>query len=136
MPYINIALTSPLEDERAGHIASRVSAHTAQHLRKDQTITSISLTRIDPNHWFIGGRSLAAHKQSTFWLDIKVVDGTNLKTELATYADAIFKAMGDVLGDVHSESYVLIHEVPASAYGFGGRTQEHRFIAAQMKAAQ
>lgn len=136
MPYINISLTSPLDDARAQQIASRVSALTAQHLRKDQSITSISLTRIDPHHWFVGGYSLASQNQSTFWLDIKVVDGTNLKTELASYAEAIFKAMGDLLGAVHSESYVLIHEVPASAYGFGGLTQEHRFIAAQMKAAE
>ena len=60
--------------------------------------------------------------------DIKVVDGTNTKTELAAYLEAIFAAFGRILGAVHRESYVLVHEVPASAYGYGGVTQEFRFI--------
>ena len=40
--------------------------------------------------------------------------------------------MGALLGDVHPDSYVLVHEVPAAAYGYGGVTQEHRFIAGRM----
>ncbi len=41
-----------------------------------------------------------------------------------------------LLGGVHHESYALVHEVPASAYGFGGQTQEFRFIAGRMKGRQ
>ncbi|MGF7174039.1 hypothetical protein [Azospirillum doebereinerae] len=32
------------------------------------------------------------------------------------------------------ESCALVHEVPADAYGYGGRTQEHRTIAGRLAA--
>ena len=57
-----------------------------------------------------------------------MVDGTNTKLELAAYLEAIFAGMGGILGDLHNESYALVHEVPAAAYGFGGKTREYRFI--------
>jgi hypothetical protein len=31
-----------------------------------------------------------------------------------------------LLGNVHPESYVYVQDVRATAYGFGGRTQEYR----------
>ena len=88
----------------------------------------MSVSYIDPQHWFTGGKSLAAQHASTFWLDIKVVDGTNTKAEMAAYLEAVFAALSAIIGDVHTESYVLVHEVPASAYGYGGKTQEYRYI--------
>jgi len=32
---------------------------------------------------------------------------------------------------VHEESYIYIHDVRAEAYGFGGLTQEYRYIRAK-----
>ncbi len=43
--------------------------------------------------------------------------------------------MSATLGRVHAESYVLVHEVSAAAYGFGGKTQEFRFISSRLQAA-
>jgi 4-oxalocrotonate tautomerase len=88
---------------------------------------------VDPVHWFAGGRSLAEQNVDTFWLDIKVVDGTNTKPEMANYLEAVYAAMREILGAIHPESYILVHEVPASAYGFGGKTQEFRFIDGRTK---
>ncbi|WP_263300728.1 tautomerase family protein [Azospirillum agricola] len=42
--------------------------------------------------------------------------------------------MAEVLGPLHEESYILVHEVQADAYGYGGRTQEHRCIAGKLAA--
>jgi 4-oxalocrotonate tautomerase len=70
--------------------------------------------------------------QNSFWLDIKVVDGTNTKPELASYLQHIFAAVAELLGSTHNESYALVHEVPAAAYGYGGKTQEFRFISGQL----
>jgi 4-oxalocrotonate tautomerase len=64
-----------------------------------------------------------------------VVDGTNTKPELASYLEAVFANVSGILGSTHTESYVLVHEVPAAAYGFGGKTQEFRFISGRMQAA-
>ena len=135
MPIINIAVTGKPDPNLSARLAAEISALTMTHLRKDPTVTAIAVSYVDPQHWFAGGRSLAEHGQNSFWLDIKVVDGTNTKPELASYLSHVFAAMGSLLGNVHQESYILVHEVSAAAYGYGGKTQEFRFIAGRLEAA-
>ena len=135
MPIINISVTGKPDAELSAAIAREATAITAKELRKDPTITAVAVTYVDPRHWFAGGKSLAEQGSHTFWLDIKVVDGTNTKLELEAYLKAIFEAFGRLLGGVHEESYAFVHEVPAAAYGYGGKTQEFRFISGRLKAA-
>lgn len=135
MPIINIAITGRPNPALSGRIAQQVTTLTQTHLRKDSTITAVAVTYIDPEHWFAGGKTLASQGRNTFWLDIKVVDGTNTKQELADYLEDVFRTLGDTLGNTHTESYILVHEVPAAAYGFGGKTQEFRFISGKVEAA-
>lgn len=135
MPIINISITGQPDAALSASIARQVTEITATQLRKDPTITAVAVTYIDPQHWFAGGKSLAEHGTKTFWLDIKVVDGTNTKLELEAYLKAIFAAFGSLLGGVHEESYAFVHEVPAGAYGYGGKTQEFRFISGRLRAA-
>jgi 4-oxalocrotonate tautomerase len=135
MPIINIAVTGKPDAELSAHIAAQITDITRTHLRKDPTVTAVAVTYIDPHHWFAGGQSLAAQGRNTFWLDIKVVDGSNTKPEFADYLQSVFAAMENLIGPVHEESYILVHEVPAAAYGYGGKTQEFRFISGRMAKA-
>jgi 4-oxalocrotonate tautomerase len=135
MPIINISVTGKPDAELSAAIAREATDIAAKELRKDPTITAVAVTYVDPRHWFAGGKSLAEQGSHTFWLDIKVVDGTNTKLELEAYLKAIFEAFGRLLGGVHEESYAFVHEVPAAAYGYGGKTQEFRFISGRLKAA-
>ncbi|WEX76085.1 4-oxalocrotonate tautomerase family protein [Sinorhizobium numidicum] len=135
MPIINIAVTGRPDPKRSQEIAVEVSALTQAHLRKDPTVTAVAISYVDPQHWFAGGKSIASQETNSFWLDIKVVDGTNTKQEIAGYIEAIFAAFEKLLGKVHPESYVLVHEVSAAAYGYGGTTQEFRFISGKLQPA-
>ncbi len=135
MPIINVSVTGKPDAKLSAAIAREVTDITARELRKDPTITAVTVSYFDPQHWFAGGKSLAEQGSNSFWLDIKVVDGTNTKLELESYLQAIFAAIGRLLGGVHEESYAFVHEVPAAAYGFGGKTQEFRFISGRLKAA-
>jgi len=135
MPIVNVTISAQPDPALSQRLATRVTELTRVHLRKDPTVTAVAISHIDPQHWFAGGSSLAAQGLNTFWLDIKVVDGTNTKQELAAYLEAVFGALGELLGGVHPESYILVHEVPAAAYGYGGQTQEFRFIHGKLKAA-
>ncbi|MER8571878.1 4-oxalocrotonate tautomerase family protein [Mesorhizobium sp. M1338] len=135
MPIITVSVAGRPDAALSARIAKEVTEITATQLRKDPTITAVAVSYIDPQHWFAGGKSLAEHGTNTFWLDIKVVDGTNTKLELEAYLKAIFAAFGGLLGGVHEESYAFVHEVPAAAYGYGGKTQEFRFISGRLKAA-
>jgi 4-oxalocrotonate tautomerase len=135
MPIINVSVTGKPDPALSQRIAQKVTELTKSHLKKDPTITAVAIHYVDPAHWFAGGKSLATQGANTFWLDIKVVDGTNTKPEMARYLEDVFAALSSTLGNTHTESYILVHEVPAAAYGFGGETQEFRFISGRLKQA-
>jgi 4-oxalocrotonate tautomerase len=41
----------------------------------------------------------------------------------------VFAGMQSILGPLDPASYVVIHEVRADAWGYGGATQEFRYVA-------
>ncbi len=136
MPIIQIKYSAAGTDrDLPARIAAEASHITAEVLRKNPDLTAVTVEQIAADRWFVGGPSLAAPRKASFFLDIKVVDGTNTKDEKAAYVAAIFQAMGALLGELHPESYVYVHDVRAEAYGFGGLTQEHRYIAARLPQA-
>ena len=135
MPIINVSVTGKPDAKLSAAVAKEATDITAKLLHKDPTITAVAVNYIDPQHWFAGGKSLAERGSNTFWLDIKVVDGTNTKLELEAYLKAIFEAFGRLLGSVHEESYAYVDEVSAAAYGYGGKSQEFRFISGRLEAA-
>ncbi len=70
---------------------------------------------------------------AAFWLDIRIVDGTNTREEKAAFVAAAFHAMAELIGPLHPESYVHVNEVRGDAYGYGGVTQNERYIAAKLR---
>jgi 4-oxalocrotonate tautomerase len=129
MPILNVKVSAKASPDLSEAIAKGLVDITARVLRKRPEITAVAIDYTPPEHWVVGGKTLSQQGKSSFWLDIKIVDGTNTKDEKAQYLSDVFAFMEQVLGvKLHDESYVLVHEVPADAYGFGGLTQEHRYI--------
>jgi 4-oxalocrotonate tautomerase len=129
MPILDLKLsTSPSRDLVAS--ASEILIDlTTRILHKKRELLAIAIDFVPPEHWVVGGATLADQHKRSFFLDIKIVDGTNTKDEKAEYIAAVFDAFGRLLGDLHTESYIHVHDVRADAYGFGGSTQEFRYIA-------
>ncbi|QRG07114.1 tautomerase family protein [Xanthobacter dioxanivorans] len=135
MPLLEVKLSGAPDAALAATVAATLNELTARILRKDPRVTAVAVAFIPAEHWFVGGQALAAKKRSSFSLDIQVVDGTNTKDEKAAYLDAVFAAMATLLPDLDPESYILVREVKADAYGYGGRTQESRYVERKLKAA-
>jgi 4-oxalocrotonate tautomerase len=136
MPLITVTYSSTRKaPSLKADIAAAVTELTSRILHKDPKVTAIIVTSVDGADWFAGGQSLAAQKLASFWLDVHVSEGTNTKDEKAAYLAATFKRMGELLGPLHQESYLHVHEVRGDAYGFGGLTQERRYIAGQLEVA-
>ena len=136
MPLITVTYCSPQPTPSTkADIAAAVSDLTARILRKDPKVTAIIVKAVDAADWFAGGRSLAEQGLASYWLDIHVSEGTNTKDEKAAYLAAMFRRMGELLGPLHPETYLHVDEVKADAYGFGGLTQEQRYIAARLALA-
>lgn len=134
MPVLNLTVSVHPDAALSERIAAELSDLTSSFLHKDPTVTSVAITFVAPENWIVGGTSLANQARNSFWLDIKVTAGTNTKPEIADYIAAVFQTMGGVLGALHDTSYASVQEVPAAAWGFGGKTQEHRFIAGRIGA--
>ena len=136
MPLITVSYSSSRQTPSLkADIAAAVSELTVKILHKDPKVTAIIVKSVDPADWFAGGKSLAEQKLASFWLDIHVSEGTNTKDEKAAYLAAMFARMGELLGPLHNESYLHVDEVKGDAYGFGGLTQERRYIAGKLRVA-
>lgn len=127
MPIITIKLSAHRSPDLSRQVAATVLELTSRILGKNPQVTAIAIDYVDPQDWIVGGRTLAEQGKSSFFLDIKVVDETNTKAQKAQYVQEVFDAFGRLLGELHAESYVHVHDVRPTAYGYGGRTQEWRF---------
>jgi 4-oxalocrotonate tautomerase len=128
MPFLHLVLSGSPDADRVNTIANGLIERTERVLRKRRDVTSVAVTFVAPEQWFVGGRSLRDQGLTSFWLDIKVTESTNTKDEKARYLKEVFSFLGEMLGPVHDESYILVHDVRADAYGYGGETQESRYV--------
>jgi 4-oxalocrotonate tautomerase len=133
MPLIAVTVASPHKHmPEKDRIAAEVSRLSSTILRKDPKVTAVIVTLVPPEDWFCAGRSLAEAKLASFWLDIHITDGSNTKDEKAAFIAAAYRSMKALIGPLHEESYVHVHDVRDDAYGFGGLTQGRRYIEAHL----
>ena len=127
MPILNVKISATRSPEMTRRVSSLLLELTTRILKKKPEVTSIAIDYVHPDDWVVGGRTLSEQGKSSVYFDIKITDETNTKAEKAQYIAEAFAAFGHLLGDLHEESYIYVQDVRAAAYGFGGRTQEHRF---------
>lgn len=131
MPMITVRYATPCPSSMLrDRIAVAVVEWTTEHLKKDPGVTAVLVEPAEAAGWWIAGRRPVDDGLSTFWIDVKITAGTNVKGETTQFIRAAFEGMADLLGPTHPESYVLVHAVDGHAYGYGGRTQEARWAAA------
>ncbi len=126
MPILTLKLANAPTSERSTALATALVKLTVDILRKDPQVTKVLIEDVAPERWSIDGRSVAALARPIFFLEVRVTHGTNTTSEKARYIAAAFVRLREILGDAHDASYVHIHEVPAEAWGYGGRTQAER----------
>ena len=135
MPFAHLKVGLPDDQQPvpAAELSKTITRLTAEILHKKPEVTAVQVERVPAAGWFIADRTLAEHGKASFNLRISITEGTNTKDEKALYVAAVFEALGKTLGALHPASYVLVDEVHGDAYGYGGLTQEHRYVAAQIR---
>lgn len=127
MPILNLKVSAIKSDELSRSISGILLELTARILKKEPELISIAIDYVDPDDWIVGGRSLSEQGKCSIYFDIKITDETNTKAEKAQYIRETFAAFSKLLGNLHEVSYIYVEDVRATAYGYGGRTQEHRY---------
>lgn len=127
MPYLHLQISGARDDALARRAAETAVELTSGVLHKDRALTAVVVEFIEPAHWFIAGRALSAAGPRSYHWYVSVTDETNTKAEKAQYIAAVHAAMRELLGNVAEHSYVHVADLRASAYGYGGLTQEFRY---------
>ena len=127
MPILNVKVSAKKSAQMSKTISDILLELTGRILHKKREVTSIAIDYVDPDDWIIAGRSLSEQGKSSIYFDIKITDETNTKAEKAQYIREAFDAFSQLLGNLHEESYIYVEDVRATAYGYGGLTQEYRF---------
>ena len=136
MPFIQIKISGAGNSALAENVARRVVVLTHRHLHKDPALTAVAVEFVPAEQWFVAGKSLQAQKTRSFYLQISITDETNTKDEKAAYLAAVFALMNELLGGVHEKSYVHVVDARGAAYGYGGITQERRYVLATASAVE
>ena len=135
MPTLHLHTTVALDETTRTDLAQALTELTANVLHKRPEVTAVLLHTHAPGQWFIGGA--AARQQPTAQLSIDVTTGTNRAEEKAAFVAGAWQLLGRVLGGAMGlapPSYVIVREVPASDWGYGGLTQAARRVARAVEA--
>ena len=127
MPILNVKISGTKSAETTKQVTDLLLDITSRILKKKREVTAIAIDYIDRDCWIVGGKLLSEQNKNSFYFDIKVTDETNTKDEKAQYIKEAFAGFEKILGNLHEESYVYLADVRATAYGYGGKTQEYRY---------
>ena len=131
MPGIFLTLSGQTDETLTRRLALDLSELTCRVLKKDLARTAVIVRYCPDDQWFIAGRSLRDYGQRAFRLEVTITDETNTKTEKADFHAQAFALLSQVIGNLHPHSNIHIIDCRASAYGYGGMTQEeYRFLQA------
>lgn len=123
MPTLQLKIAPPQSADRLASLARRLTDLSTQILGKRREVTAVVVEELWPGRWFIGGRQVT---DATALLEIRVTQGTNSAQEKEAFVEAAFEELSQQLGPLHEASYVVVQEVAAGDWGYGGRTQARR----------
>lgn len=123
MPTLQLKLAPPQPADRLASLAGRLTDLSTRILGKRREVTAVVVEELWPGRWFIGGRQVS---DATALLVIRVTQGTNSAEEKQAFVEAAYEALSQEIGPLHEASYVVVQEVPAGDWGYGGRTQAQR----------
>ena len=124
MPTLHLKVAPLQNPERYQALASALTTLTASILGKRPDVTAVLIDELPAARWYVSGRGV---QRPTALLEISITQGSNTADEKAAFIQAAFaelqRQLGDTMGRLEAASYVIVREVAASDWGYGGQTQ-------------
>ncbi len=122
MPFIRVTLSKKIESSERNALATGITGLMARILGKKPELTSVLVESTGEYLWKVGAEPppCAAH------LEANITAGTNTEQEKSDFireATALLRRHGGALPEA---TYVIVREVPATDWGYDGRTQLSR----------
>ena len=127
MPGITLTLSGEEDRALARTLAAEITALTCDVLEKLPANTMVMVRFVPQDLWFIDSRSLADYGRNSFRLEVTITDETTTKDQKARYQHEAFALLSERIGNVHPHSNVHVIDCRASAYSYGGVTQEQKY---------
>lgn len=126
MPTLLLKVTPLQNPERYQALAAALTRLTADILHKRPEVTAVVIDDLPRARWCVGGLTVQG---TAALLEIGITAGTNTEAEKARFIAAAFDELRRQLapdGGFEAASYVTVRELPATDWGYGGRTQRAR----------
>jgi 4-oxalocrotonate tautomerase len=123
MPTLQLKVSRPENPECYRALAAALTRLTAFHLGKRPEVTAVMIDEVPAARWQVGGSEVPG---PTAFLEISITAGTNTAQEKAAFIAVAFAELQNQLGagqPLEPASYVIVRELPASDWGYGGVTQ-------------
>lgn len=126
MPTLVLKIAPLQNPERYQRLAAALTDLTVRVLCRRREVTAVVIDDLPMARWFIGGQPT---ERPAAMLEISITQGTNTLEEKASFVAAAFAQLQRELaggGLLAEASYVIVRELPATDWGYGGRTQQAR----------
>ncbi len=132
MPLLTLDLCSePLTPAQRHTVQQGLTHLMTSRLGKVAQLTVVQLREhADRSMWSVGGRPLA-HDEWCASLHVSITEGTNDLTQHSEFLAAAHALLQTTLGSPPSAPlYIVLNNVPAAHWGYGGQTQASRRVTA------
>ncbi|WP_411032938.1 tautomerase family protein [Shinella sp. BYT-45] len=128
MPFLHIRISGrSLDDAERLHLQDEATRLAVTLLGKRAEATAVLVEEQAIAGWTVGARRLPA----AGYLEVLVSEGTNTAEEKERFIAAAYGLLEEAVGvPLNPVTYVVVREVKMDSWGYGGRTQENRRIAA------
>jgi 4-oxalocrotonate tautomerase len=127
MPVLHLHIAPLHNPERYTALAAALTRITAEVLHKRPEVTAVLIHDMPAAQFLVQGRDSA---QPMACLDIRITQGTNTADEKSRFIAAAHAELQRQLSfpgqPLHEASYVIVTELPATDWGYGGTTQAAR----------
>jgi len=130
MPFVSIKIAGPeLTPAQKRALQSGFTDLMAGPMHKAHGLTAVAVERIASDDWTTGAAPSASGRAA--YVEVKVTQGTNSPHEMQQFVAEGYALLTRTLGALPEATYVVVHEIPAQAWGYAGKTQEARRLLAQ-----
>lgn len=126
MPTLVLKVAPLQNPPRYQQLAQALTRLSTLHLHKRAEVTAVVIEDLPAARWFVGSQPL---QRPTALLEISITAGTNTAAEKEAFIAAAYAELAQQLGEglpLEDASYVIVREIPAGDWGYGGVTQAAR----------
>ncbi len=125
MPFARLTILAPFGGDEASQLSAKLSDLVAEVLKKKHHLTSVLVEHFDRGSWTVGGRPQTAAAQ----LEVYVTAGTNTEQEKRDFVRRAAELLKQSVTGLDPATYVVVHELPGTDWGYEGSTQADRALA-------